>query len=511
MKDAEIRSMGADPRDYHRSTVAKRIFSLAGDNQLIFAHYEYRWPIPVPESWISERDRHSQGEVHWKNGVLSELKYQSFRHDSVVCNFHPGQSSKWGAHELCHKLVGYAWKKDGDLLFHTLAAWAAEVLPVTVYYFWDEIDCQKCSSHKDFSISPMTFCAACERFSNTTPNKRQDLVRAGWNFLNTQLQAIEASMKSNRLVTAPFMGLDLADDAYYYSLSQYPRMNSVTYQEYMEHMVPPQIYCSTIETFLQRIRLVAKAIMEEIPLSNYGLTRMDWMSLDVGFRALELSENMEETLQPQFLDHLSTYMTTKDISGFAAAYAELSEEFHLPTVEEFFGVGYNLHPNYGYHHQQVKDGIESLIPISMQQLSDVEIQNFLQQDTSHRDFLGFRLQKYFSEDILQIESFVNQPQSFFIKDYSTKDLTKKYQWSDRVRIYKGTESIDQQLGIEFSYFLLFKDTAGEILSYPFEPDVGEILLKSYKSQFYLADIKVPLDEMQFYVQNHMLVEAISED
>jgi hypothetical protein len=504
MNDTEIKDMGADPKDYHRSSVAKRIFQLAKENELVFAHYEYRWPIPLPQSWVSERDQYAQGEVHWNQGVLSELKYQSFRHDSAVCNFHPGQSSKWGAHELCHKLVGFAFKPNADILFHALAAWAAEVLPVTVYYFWDEVDSFKCPKHRDFSFMAATFCKSCEEKAETQGHKREEYVDLGWKFLNAQLAAIEASIQKNKLLPAPYMALDLADDAYYYTLSQFPRLTSDTYQDFVKAAVPKQIYTESVEELILRIRNVAAAIMEQKKLASYGLSAKDWKVLDIGLRGLELSESIESN--EGFLKITNEFLQHKNIDTYVAAYESFSEDYDLPSSEEFFGVGYVVNKEHGYYSSQIVEGIKTLLPETFDSLKDQELQAFLEKDRANRQFLGERLKPFLKSEATQVEVFLNQPQSFFTKDYSCRLASSKYKWSDRVRICKNSEELQELLGLDSPYFLLFKDSSGEVLSYPVEESVTTRANDSFK----LEDLDLPLEESQFYVQNDILVET-SED
>lgn len=503
LKDTEIQGMGADPKDYNRSRVAKRIFHLARENNLQFAHYEYRWPIPLPDSWNSEKDHHAQGEVHWHQGVLSELKYQSFRHDSAVCNFHPGQSSKWGAHELCHKLVGFVFKPQADILFHTLAAWAAEVLPVTVYYFWDEIDCFRCERHKVFGFMQATFCKACEITSKEQDVKREDYKKLGWDFLNTQLAAIEASIREQKIVSAPYMALDLADDAYYYTLSQFPRLTSKVYEDFIQTSVPSQIYKTSIDDLITRIRMVAEAIMEDKELPSYGLNNTDWKVLDLGFRGLELAENIEGDAKQKFINTTQEFFKNKNIENYVKKYTLLCKEYDLPPAKEFFAAGYVVADGLGYLEEQVLEGIKTLVPDSFEEISDSTLNTFFKADRANRNFLCERLAEHISEEHIQIEIFLNQPQSFFAKDYSCRQSDKIYKWSDRVRVCKNSDKLQVLLGLDSEYFILYKDTSGEVLSYP----IQQILTSCEKDSFKLDELDLPLEEKLFYVQNDILVEA----
>jgi hypothetical protein len=121
---------GAPPRDYLRSPAAARIGRLARIEELFCFHFERRAALELPDEWIApgcEADAEAPG---WQDGKLAERKYQSFRHDLLIGSFHPGHRGKWTTHELCHALIGSAWRPDGSALFHTCAARLAELLPV---------------------------------------------------------------------------------------------------------------------------------------------------------------------------------------------------------------------------------------------------------------------------------------------------------------------------------------------------------------------------------------------
>src|SRR5690242_19562992 len=113
---------GAPTADHRRSPAALRVAELASASQLFFAHYEHRARLVPPRSWSAGEPEELPRFVA---GVLAEPKYQAFRHDFVIASFHPGHRPKWTAHELCHGLIGFAYRPDASLLFHALAAWLA--------------------------------------------------------------------------------------------------------------------------------------------------------------------------------------------------------------------------------------------------------------------------------------------------------------------------------------------------------------------------------------------------
>ena len=144
---------GAPLEELERSTAARRVAELAAHSQLLMSHYEYRVALPVPDAWRPE-GRPDLGEPQgWVAGVLPESKYQGFRHDRLIGSLHPGHRAKWTTHELLHGLVGFAWRPGASTLFHALAARMAEVLPVALWYFFDEAHLKRCPI---LSTSPRT-------------------------------------------------------------------------------------------------------------------------------------------------------------------------------------------------------------------------------------------------------------------------------------------------------------------------------------------------------------------
>ena len=157
-----------------RSTAARRVAELASESELVVSCFEHRVRLPLPERWCPD-DRPDLGEPPgWEAGVLPEAKYQSFCHDRRVASFHPGHRAKWMTHELCHGLVGFAWRPDASILFHALAARLAEVLPVALWYFFDEIDLLRCPRHVGSGALFDLLCPACEALAGTAHPRRPE-------------------------------------------------------------------------------------------------------------------------------------------------------------------------------------------------------------------------------------------------------------------------------------------------------------------------------------------------
>jgi hypothetical protein len=101
----------APSSEFLRSPAAMRVGQLAARDGLTLFHFEHRVHLPLPLDWVPEHDPELAEPPQWVGGVLPEAKYQSFQHDSPLGSFHPGHRAKWSTHELCHALVGFAWRR----------------------------------------------------------------------------------------------------------------------------------------------------------------------------------------------------------------------------------------------------------------------------------------------------------------------------------------------------------------------------------------------------------------
>ena len=152
-----IQIPGAPTHELLRSPAAQRIGILAAQSGLLLSHFETRLDLEWPEEW-EPHNRPDLGQPQrWKGGVLPETKYRSFSHDRIIGSFHPSHRAKWTAHELCHGLVGFAWSPNFNRFHHALAARVSEVLPVALYYFFDEAGLRRCPDHAERSAWHLLF------------------------------------------------------------------------------------------------------------------------------------------------------------------------------------------------------------------------------------------------------------------------------------------------------------------------------------------------------------------
>ena len=160
---------GAPDHELYRSPAAERIAKLAAKSGLLLSHFEHRVDLELPDDWMTE-DRPDLGTPQgWQGGVLPETKYGSFQHDRIIGSFHPGHRAKWTTHELCHGLVGFAWYPGCSRFFQALSARMSEILPVALYYFFDEAGLRRCPVHDGRGALFGHYCADCEAQAQRGP------------------------------------------------------------------------------------------------------------------------------------------------------------------------------------------------------------------------------------------------------------------------------------------------------------------------------------------------------
>ena len=121
-----------------RSPASQLVGQLALDSDLFLTHFEYRHHLTWPSYWVSDECSDLMKPLVWQRGILKEEQYSHFRHDQPLGSFNPNHVAKWTAHELCHGLVGFAWSPYMTTFAHSLSARLSELLPIALWYFFDE-------------------------------------------------------------------------------------------------------------------------------------------------------------------------------------------------------------------------------------------------------------------------------------------------------------------------------------------------------------------------------------
>lgn len=362
---------GADDREHHRSTAAQRVASLAARSELFFFNYEYRKALPLPE-WMAPPEPLPRFEA----GVLPERKYQAFRHDLLVASFHPLHRAKWTAHELCHLLVGFAYRPDASPGFHALGAWLAELLPVALYYFFDEIDLRRCARHEGGGPLYRQFCGDCEQaaLNGPRPHPHVHFEREGRAFIDRELAAVERARKSGEIVGTRFGSIDLASDAIAYAAAHRRRLESESFERFTSEFFSEGAGLhADLDSLIERLLEVMEGIVSGAPVRPLGASRMERIAQDLGYRLLLILDETEGDAGVELdrmIDRLAKGRDDAAIRSVEEAYEALAEEYFLPGADEVFAVGYALPGGGGFALDQIREGLESAVPNALLTLGD---------------------------------------------------------------------------------------------------------------------------------------------
>ncbi|MCB9668985.1 MAG: hypothetical protein H6736_05790 [Alphaproteobacteria bacterium] len=392
---------GAPVRDVLRSPAAARVGALAAADGLFLFHFEHRYPLDVPAGWVLPGQEDAAEAPRWDDGVLPEPKYQSFRHDLMIGGFHPGHRGKWSTHELCHGLVGFAWRAGAPRLFHATAGRLAELLPVVLYYFLDEIGLARCPVHAGGGPLFREHCPACEEAAATRPITRDDrrFAEDAGRFLDAELAAVARTRREGRPVPHRFGSLDLCSDGLAYAESHHLRLGSEAMERLEPFLVEGGGWSADLDALEARVVAVARALALGEPLAplvpSAAAGRDRWIRQDLAFRLLTVREECEGSTAAS-LEALVDQLREGPIDAVIAGYTALEQEVVLPPPEAMFGVGYPLGAH-GRSHAQVAEGLRSVCPLVMELAEDVGVDLTGFDDPPVREPLGDRFARWMRE------------------------------------------------------------------------------------------------------------------
>lgn len=380
--------IGAPARELARSRSASRVGALAAQAGLFQFHFEHRVHLDLPESWVPEHQLELADPPTWREGILPERKYQSFRHDLLIGSFHPQHRGKWSAHELCHGLVGFAYAPGATPMFHATAARLAELLPVALWYWFDEADRRRCLLHQGGGALFRTYCRECDLTDGRAPLD-PSMIEQGRAFMAAELRAIAKTVESGVLVSHRFATLDLASDGVAYASAHGPRLASPGFAAWMERFaVRGGGWSDSLELLETRVMSVAEALLTDsnptplAPSPEHG--RWRWILQDIAWRievvrsqcageaAAELLALLDVLAEatPATIDEGRDART--EVLGVLAqaveGYTELDERFELPSPNELFAVGYAVEdgaPWTGGSAAQLAEGLRTSAPASL--------------------------------------------------------------------------------------------------------------------------------------------------
>lgn len=407
---------GAPAHELSRSRAALAVGRLAARSQLFFAHFERRAQLPTPPHWLPPETPFTP--ARFSAGVLPESKYQAFRHDLLIASFHPSHRPQWTAHELCHALVGFAYRPGASTLFHVLAAWLAELVPVALWYFFDEADLRRCPRHQGGGPLFQSYCADCEREAERgpRPEDRQSAKtrREGRRFVERQLAAVLRSRRLGRPLGTRFATIDLAEDAVSYVAGHGHRLRAPEMERFSQTFFSKQQgQHSSLEELEARVLAISEMLCGGPAPRAFRSSRWDYAAQDVGYRLLNVRALTGPSLAAELdalIDALAATRTEQSlracIHGYRALYAEArraraKQARALPTPERLFAVGYELPEQLGCDVQQIEAGVASACPTSWQALSSRQraqlLLAFCSEDQPERAPIGRRFARFLTQ------------------------------------------------------------------------------------------------------------------
>ena len=391
--------------DVNRSKFSSYIYQQASKNDFFLYHFEYRYLLDLPEIWKNDGDQ----EAYWTNGILKEDKYQHFRNDSRIGSFNPSHSSKWTSHELTHLLTGFAWNSDFSYFDIAIAARLAELIPVIVFYYWDEAYTKRCAKHKE-QASYGKLCFECEKLAEINPDDpiAEKLMEEADKFFHSEIESIKKSIKEEKFNFNPYWKLDLMSDAISYTKHQSKRLQSLEFHEFIEKFHPKNtgLY-RTIDEFLAHIESLYKNMKVQKNLKKFDGNRDLWISQDIAWRftSFQLTSQSESVKEECsiFIDELAENKNIesiqKCIEDYWQIYNQNEDEFLHPDM--LFGVGYQIDPEHGKSFSMIESGLISSVGPALEYMTikhDIDslemIVNFISSDEYERDFLSHRFLKF---------------------------------------------------------------------------------------------------------------------
>jgi len=372
---------GAPEHEYRRSPAAATTAALATRDGGFLFHFEHRVPLEVPEEWGMEEP------PSWSVGLLPEAKYQAFRHDQLCGGFHPGHRAKWSTHELCHGLVGFAWREGSTPFFAATAGRLAELLPVALYYFFDEAFLRRCPRHAGDGALFRTFCPACEAAAHAPAEDDDDAERwiaEGLRYLDRELSAIARTRRTGTVVPHRWATLDLASDGVAYAEAHGPRLASDAFASWVARFVPEGAgRRDSLEALQARVEAVALALLGEGPPPTVQGDGAQWTLQDLAWRLEVVREQTEGDARDGLGALLDGLAATGDVGATASAYDALDNEFELAPPDELWAVGYRVEALAGRPTAavaRITDGLASCAPGSLQLAGPDAVVAFVEAD-----------------------------------------------------------------------------------------------------------------------------------
>jgi hypothetical protein len=456
--------------ELQRSPSAQIVGKLAEDSGLFLTHFEHRHHLSPPPSWLPTDRPDLAGELSWQGGILKEHKYQHFRYDQPLGSLHPGHRAKWTAHELCHGLAGFTWRSDMTPLAHTLSARLSEVLPVALWYFFDEVQLRRCPLHYLQGALFQDHCVYCEQVAQHGPRlpepEDEKAIHEGIKFVKAEFAMIAKSKRFGRPLPNRYATLDLNSDALAYVAQNLRRMEDPVFRMFIElfHGHHTGMWAD-LDELEGRVWGLCEALSGGLPANPLPAGRAHWIAQDLGWRLLLVSTQCEDAEAIDRLESLAEGLARnpEDLQAVFDGYQDLHESFFLPDPENMFAVGYPLPSSkgklpWGSDYAQLFHGIDSACPslakaLGKEGLSE-QISGFAEWDLEHprRLPIGKRFARFLVEtasgplaDLASYEAAIQHPDP---PDPWSASLSWSSPEGELVRIAQGVEILKMSVEVD---------------------------------------------------------------
>ncbi len=398
--------IGAPEHELTRSSAARVIGDLAKASGLFLSHFEYRYHMPLPEVWCPPNQPDVSAQPYWKSGHLVEHKYRHFRYDNPIGSFHPSHDPKWAAHELCHALIGFAWTPGAPPLFHSLSARLSELLPVALWYFFDEIDLRRCEQHAGLGDLFGQRCDACDASAMAGPTSDKDtqFLKEGLAFVDRELAAIARTRRTGIPTGHRYATIDLSNDALTWTAANRLRLESDEFRWFRHLFLGPEQGAFTdLDAQEARVVELMNAITERGVARPLVGDRSTWICQDLAWRILMVAMDCDGECRTELEKIIVTLAdTTKtSVKSSLVSYQALCEDWYLPPFSDVFAVGYPLCEGVGWSIDQITNGLEETLPNTTALLGDAlppVLLAFAEQETPRRTPLARRFTQFLSDE-----------------------------------------------------------------------------------------------------------------
>ena len=378
---------GAPQAELTRTAAARAIARMAHASGLRLAHFEHRHAMPLPEEWeVSDVDLGPypwSPAGGWRPGSLPETKFRTFRLDRRIGSFHPSHGGKWTVHELCHGLIGFGWRTDASDLWLATAARLAELVPVALWYFFDEAGAVRCPRHAGGGALFGTTCPLCERLDHqgAAPDFGEDprmerWFRQGRTYVEAEIDAVWRTMATGVPISNRHGTLDLCSDGLAYVRAHGPVLRSPIFGAWVERFCPDDTgWHVDLESLVARARDVVAAIGGEGDAPALSGDADLWALQEVGWRLLQLRVEVDgeagdavSAMVDRLADAVGTGQAQQALSEVIADYTLLHDDVYVPPPGELFAVGYPLPHGHGSSIEQLARGVATTLPATWQAL-----------------------------------------------------------------------------------------------------------------------------------------------